>query len=379
MANFFKFLWSKLQKSPVFVLPSKDKKVKASAVVGIESDEAEKNPTKIVGSTKLLTDSIVAVISNMESKGPLSVCINGKWGSGKSTLIFHAIRKLREENCTCVFFNAWHHEREHHLYVALIEQIRKSWIPRQKLSYPYIELVEQKGPLEIRKEWVRIYCHIWCRRFRKSCVQSFLFLLVTLASFVGFWYLLLFGIITFIEINRNFSLSLADFSEVGIDSRMYFTFLLISFVSWIYFWYSPYNILKAFAALPVSQVSARVPWLMFAQFAEQLSFRYRFSISFNEVCEALNSIDRKLVVVIDDIDRCNRDQILQLIEAVNFLCTSGPCFVLLAMDKDRVIKMLGKNNDEKYFRKFLEKIINLTVNVQPVTAEEIQFKPNKYV
>ena len=48
------------------------------------------------------------------------------------------------------------------------------------------------------------------------------------------------------------------------------------------------------------------------------------------------------------------------------------------MDKERVIEMLGKkNNDAKYFRKFLEKIINLTVNVQPVAAEEFQVKRNK--
>lgn len=379
MAKFIKKILSKIQE--LIDSSSKYKKEENSDFAGIESDKAEMNPDKIVGSINILSDSIVSVINNMESKGPLSVCINGKWGSGKSTLINYVFRKLRKENCTCVIFNAWHHESENHLYVALIEQVRKSWIPRRVLSYPYMETDDQLDSIQILKEWIRIYSFLWFRRFFRSSLQFILFFSIVFASFVGFWYLLLHGTIIFLfEPKTLFGLEVGIINSEKLNSQMYFTLLLMSFASWIYFWYSPYNILKAFAAAPVSQVSARIPWLTFAQFAEQLGFRYRFSISFNEVCKALNSIDRKLVIIIDDIDRCNKDQILELFEAVNFLCTSGPCFVLLAMDKERVIEMLGETSKEKeYFRKYLEKIINLTVKVQTVTAEEIQLKRKKQV
>ncbi len=349
---------------------------RVSGVACVEADTAEIDPNKIFGSTKELSKSIVSIINNMDSKGHLSVCLNGIWGSGKSTLINLTIPNLREKNCTCVFFNAWHHESEHHLYVALIDQIRKSWIPRSKMTYPDIEPIEKKTfrerciNFQIRLlDLILIYLYIWKQRVVRTHVQFVLFVSIVLVSFVSFWYLFLGG--TSYLFNLKFEIfDLFDSNNLNShNSHMYFTLLLISFTSWIFFWYSPYNTLKSFAAAPVSQVSARTPWLTFFQFAEQLSFRYRFAVSFNEVCDALISRNRRLVIIIDDIDRCSTDQILEIFEAVNFLCTNGPCFVLLAMDKDRVIKMLGKkNNNEHYFRKFLEKIINLTVNVRTLTA-----------
>ena len=390
--NVLLILWINKRRNNYLIKHSKDKEVeKESIVAGIESDEAEIDPDKIVGSTSLLADSIVSIVLNMSSKGPLSVCINGAWGSGKSTLINLAIPKLRRNNCTCIFFNAWHHESEHHLYAALIEQIRKSWIPRSKLSYPHIELREKISLTSRFKKWIkiqfserlRIYSLIWWRRFASTPVQFISFLLVVFVSFLGFSYLFFEGAIFFLfepdcQTINLFGLEFNIFNSMKLKSRMYFALLLISFTSWIFFWYSPYNTLKAFAAAPVSQVSARTPWLTYSQFAEQLSFRYRIAISFKEVCEALDSRNRRLVIIIDDLDRCNKDQILRIFEAVNFLCTSGPCFVLLAMDKERVIEMLGeKNNNEQYFRKFLEKIINLSVNVQPVSALEFSDRGNK--
>ena len=349
---FLKIRLTKAERNLKIYSSREEKKEEETVVARVEAEKAELDPDKIVGPTKNLSKAIVSIISHMDSKGALSVCINGAWGSGKSTLINHAISILRRRNCTCVIFNAWHHESEHHLYAALIEQIRKSWIPRKKLSYPYIESSEQ---IKFSERFFRfliryfdciiIYLHLWISRFVKAWVQITLFLILLLVSFLGFWYLLLIGILTFIcgtDI-QNVELFGLNFETLDSDSsysHLYFLFLLMCFAIWIYFWYSPYNSLKAFPAAPVSQVSARTPWLTFAQFAEQLSFRYRFSISFNEVCKALNSRNRRLVIIIDDIDRCNTDQILELLEAVNFLCTSGSCFVLLAMDKERVIEML---------------------------------------
>ena len=357
-------------------------KEKESVVADIEPDKPEMDPDKIVGSTNNLRDSIVSIIANMDSKGPLSVCINGIWGSGKSTLINSAIPILRSKhNCTCVLFNAWHHESEHHLYAALIEEIKKSWIPRKKSSYPQFESSQEIDRSQISKHLFKIYFFLWKRRFSKSFthgVQFILFLLIVSISFVVFWILILGGLLKLIGI-EIFSWIYIFKNGLYWKSDLYFTtWLMISFVSWIYFWYSPYNTIKAFAATPVSQVYARTSWLQFSQFAEQLSFRYRFSISFKEVCKALNSVGRKLVIIIDDIDRCNKDQILEVLEAVNFLCTNGPCFVLLTMDKKRVIEMLEEeNNDKQYYQDFLKKVFNLTINVQPVSAEEFQVKRNK--
>src|SRR6185295_1489850 len=44
----------------------------------------------------------------------------------------------------------------------------------------------------------------------------------------------------------------------------------------------------------------------------------------------------RLVIFIDDLDRCKPDQVLEVLEAVNFLVESGDCVVVLGIDRERV-------------------------------------------
>ena len=155
------------------------------------------------------------------------------------------------------------------------------------------------------------------------------------------------------------------------------TFLSGSAAVGLFLWNSPWNPFKAFPVTPVSLITTSVGWFQFAHSWDRLSFRYRFQNAFMEVCEVLG--DRHLVIIIDDLDRCGGDHILELLEAINFLTSSGSCFVLLAMDEDRVKRVLdlrykdATQQDKKLFSadEYLEKIINLTVDVPHASAVEV--------
>jgi hypothetical protein len=141
-------------------------------------------------------------------------------------------------------------------------------------------------------------------------------------------------------------------------------------------------------------------------------FRQQFADVFGEVTEAL--APRRLVIFIDDLDRCQPERIASVLELVSFLMSSGRCFIVLGMAWDRVERCVGlafkdvaqelvdgdippegsrkpagrdrvgdtSNDDEaraargraaqcKFARHYLEKLINIEVPVPVATSDRI--------
>ena len=175
------------------------------------------------------------------------------------------------------------------------------------------------------------------------------------------------------------------------------------------FWVSSsWNPLKAFGVRPASLVRASAAWIQIPRFRDRLSFREQFGRAFGEVCKAFGS--RRLVIVIDDLDRCRPEQVVEILEAVNFLTSSGDCFVLLGIDEEQVKRAVGlyyrdiaeemerekqKSNDDagneekngeaesemsetdkynarqSYAEHYLQKLINLKVKVPVVDDQDL--------
>ncbi|WP_431257848.1 P-loop NTPase fold protein [Roseateles chitinivorans] len=142
--------------------------------------------------------------------------------------------------------------------------------------------------------------------------------------------------------------------------------------------------LTAFGADPAALLAGGLQGMKPKLAAEQNSFRTRFAEQFGEVSQAL---PERVVVVIDDLDRCRPEAVLEIMEAVNFLTSSGQCFVLFGMATDKVQAALaiaferiakelasgagGEKDPEAAARKqrrdyaanYLQKLINLEIKV----------------
>src|SRR5262249_50939277 len=107
------------------------------------------------------------------------------------------------------------------------------------------------------------------------------------------------------------------------------------------------------------------------------------------VCNALlTRTSPGLVILIDDLDRCPPEDVLKVLEAVNYLVSAGPCIVVLGMDRRQVEYCVGlgfeklveglpdeelvygseethdKSGKQRAFaRHYLEKLINIEVPV----------------
>ena len=107
------------------------------------------------------------------------------------------------------------------------------------------------------------------------------------------------------------------------------------------------NPLKAFGVTPASLTRATTAWVQLTRFRDRLSFREQFGHAFGEVCQAFGS--RRIVIIIDDLDRCRPEQVVQILEALNFLTSRGDCFVLLGIDESQVEHAVGL-----YYREIAE-------------------------
>ena len=78
---------------------------------------------------------------------------------------------------------------------------------------------------------------------------------------------------------------------------------------------------KAFGVKPADVAKSVVSAGQVKTIQSEPAFRYRFAKDFEEVTSALKP--ERLVIFVDDLDRCKPDQVLEILEAINFLAEFG--------------------------------------------------------
>ncbi len=73
--------------------------------------------------------TISAFLRNNSTEPPLTIAITADWGQGKSSLMNLVREDLERHRYKTVEFNAWHHQKEQHLFAALMQAVREQAIP----------------------------------------------------------------------------------------------------------------------------------------------------------------------------------------------------------------------------------------------------------
>jgi hypothetical protein len=142
--------------------------------------------------------------------------------------------------------------------------------------------------------------------------------------------------------------------------------------------------LKAFNVNPAALIKQAAGSASIRDLGEKTSLRMAFANEFNDVTRALDHY--RLVIFIDDLDRCNPGSVTQILESVNFLTSAGECFVVMGLAKAQVAASVGlsfkdvaeelgdgadaKEKRRVYAQQYLRKLINLEVRVPTATPEQ---------
>lgn len=276
---------------------------------------------------------------NPNTEPPLTLAITGAWGTGKSSLMNLLYDDLRCFGFTPVWFNAWHHQKGEQLLASLYANIRTQAIPgwfRFSQGIP-VGLLFRINLL-----------------FRRSA-KHWLTTLVMISLFVA--------AITYVFDHGINVEQLGKIWDEFTKSEFNLEKILIPFLG------SQVALLfrgmRAFGLNPLTLITTTSGDKNTS--AIDPSARQQFAREFNDVAKSL-SLGR-MVIFIDDLDRCSKENVVDILEAINFLSVSGDCYIVLGMDETWVkicvtqqFTEIAKNNAD-FAEQYLEKMINIKVPV----------------
>jgi len=282
-------------------------------------------------------------LRNENTLPPLTIAIIGEWGTGKSSLMNLLRVDLRSYKFRPVWFNAWHHQKEEHILASLLENIKLQAVPRWWTSRGIV--------FRAKLLWIRG----WRQWFPLAALLFLIYVMLlyrlgnggsdsTLATFI-----------------KDVVSSIKDPATAPSTGNIV---TLIPLLAGIFtFFTAIWKGITAFGVKPASLLAGVSRGMSIRGLEAQTSFRQKFAVEFNDVTRALG--ERSMLIFIDDLDRCRPDQVVETLEAVNFLTTSGECFVVIGMARDYVERCVGRA-----FKEVAEEMID-EVGSTGKTAEEI--------
>ena len=336
----------------------------------------------------IVADTLSHFLRNENTEPPLTIAITGDWGEGKSSLMNLVRADLEKHGATTVWFNAWHHQKEDHLFAALLQAVRDQAIP----------------------SWLSVRGIPFRWRLLMSHCKSHLIWGIVAALVFGIWVAVLITenlhsclALNFFWFGGFFSPPFCMAEDLNQKANFYNLLYLILnvvppllFLAYLYRGVTPKltrwtvdpHRLLAYAS------RGALRFLRVTDFRNKLGLRYRFAEAFKEAAEALRP--DALLIVVDDLDRCRPEQVVETLEAINFLTDAGSCYVVMGIAPEQVMhcvglgfkeiaeemadtsdggtadnpKAWGREKRRVYARNYLEKLINIEVPIQTLTDEE---------
>lgn len=287
---------------------------------------------------KVHADLLIDVI-NDETVLPVTIGVFGDWGSGKSSIlqiIKSEFDKEENKDTLCIYFNGWTFEGYDDAKAALLNAVLKELEGNTKLIDEVKDTVKEKA----KKLWKSID---WMRG--AGMIMKNIALPAVSAYFTG-------------------GLSLIPFAaqklaEFGIDSQEKLIDKLKSEEGE-----------KFFKSLQKPEEEREDKTNAVADFKKD----------FDDLLKATKF--KKLVVIIDDLDRCTPDRIIDNLEAVKlFLNISRTAFIIGA--DPRIVrhaieyryKQKGKiveGEDDDIVKDYLEKLIQIPYNLPKLSDSEVE-------
>jgi hypothetical protein len=264
-------------------------------------------------------------IRNPKTQPPVTIAIEGEWGEGKSSVMALLRGDLEKSRYRPVWFNAWHHQSEEQLLAALLQHVKEQAVP----------------------PWWHIDNWIFRARllhYRLNDKWPFMILLgLALCASVSF------------ELSRH-GLRMDDFVKFGMD--------IVKLVKYFLPWSNQrelpddlghFSVMATVLAILAAIVKkTRAFGIDPSKLTDNLrdaatikdvkpdpGVRPRFAREFGDLCNAWSWGGRRVIIFIDDLDRCRPESVVTVLESINFLTTAGDCMIVLGMAQNQVTHCVG--------------------------------------
>lgn len=261
---------------------------------------------------------LISDIAKNENNNPLTIGVFGLWGAGKSTLLNLIEQQLNgEEKVFCVNVNAWMFEGYEDAKTSLMETLLKEFYDKKPFK---------KVESDIKRLFQRVD----------------LFKLATSAISMGA------SVVTSIATGNPLPMALGIPQNVGDAAK----------------------VIKSAADKVQDEKDS---YLSNETMVDNIR---NFSNDFEQML--MNSDVSNVVIIVDDLDRCTPERIIEILEAIKlFLSVKRTTFIIAA--DDNVIQYAIKNkyphiegSDVELSTEYIEKIIQLPIYIPELSSKDIE-------
>ncbi|MBO8152005.1 MAG: hypothetical protein H0Z30_05880 [Candidatus Marinimicrobia bacterium] len=299
--------------------------------------ETEYNKEKDKFNHMVYADAILKIIEDNEA--PLAIGLLGSWGSGKSTILNLLTQKLESKNeYRCIYFNAWKYSGD---------SFRRQFI---------MECID--GLIEDEKEKERLKDEFKLRFLRDMEKELF--------SFKDLFK---------IQLKPNISMLISIIISLAVTIP-FFIFGLVSKNT-------PLWLSSIIIALVIYILQQQIPKLFQVNVPMEIHPRIVLPEQFEEEFVGLirKAKEKKLIFVIDDIDRCPSSMIMDILDSVkNFFAPAykskndevyKKCYFIIAMDDKAVVSVLKKERAREYEKEDVLKFFDVIVRLNPLRVGDL--------
>jgi photosystem II stability/assembly factor-like uncharacterized protein len=345
---------------------------------------------------------------------PVAFAVTAKWGRGKSSFMRMLQQRLKREHVPTVWFNAWHHQQEPVMLAPLLETIVRQAVPAW-LSWAGLEF---RVRLLARRVSARPSIGLGPLVVALLAISAAVIIglsAVTVAAYnfgveesrraadpvMSAITSALFGALDYAGADLGFGALLGgkweEFAKSFLQAlaKDAHYLLVVPLLIWLVVstWLLLTYFIQPFPASPAALLSSMTNKFNIKQAEEQTGFRQRFRQHFADVCDALQP--RTLTIFIDDLDRCGHDKSAEMLEAINYLCDSGKCFVVMGIAREiveaqlgqaykdiakRLAEFDGKPKDEAegaavakdYAKNYLKKLVQIEIKLPSLTNDNLK-------
>ncbi len=277
--------------------------------------------------------AIAEFLLNPETKPPLTLSIEGEWGSGKSSFMKQLEKYLREKGKQrTVWFNAWRHDKAEAVWAAFALSFIK------QISTP-------QGYKDLPRA-IKGYCKLQYLRFNREkglfeVIKALPLILFVICTAIAIPFILaIYGVKGINELVRVTTSQDDLWKQIGAAFNLLFAVggLTLSGTGLIA---GIRSLFGNFQKLLVSPKNNLIKYLEAPDYKKQSAFIEEFHEDFAKIVKAYIG-ESRVYVFIDDLDRCEHPKSADLMQAMNLMIADDPSVVfILGMDREKVAASLA--------------------------------------
>jgi len=266
-------------------------------------------------------EAVAEFLVHEKTKPPLTISIEGEWGSGKSSFMLQLQNEIRriysEQNkgtCFVVEFDPWRHEKNEAMWAAFA-----------------LKFIKDSAKSLTKWEQCIANFELWKKRFQwkkakldliRVILISAIWILSTVAIAIGLW--------KGIKLGTNGTVVLPKW--IG-------SFIAVAVSAW-----GAFGKVKDFCGSPLAVDLKK--YMKRPDYISKISFIEKFHEDFEKIVKSYAK-DKRVYVFIDDLDRCEIPKAAELMESINLMLSDKTKLVfIMGMDREKVAAGLAVKHEK---------------------------------